>query len=63
VGRPHPRLGQVLVAVCTDPGDATALPAVARRLLPVSHRPRRWSVRQALPVTVTGKVDRARLAP
>ena len=63
VGRPHPRLGQVLVAVCTDPGDAAALPAVARRLLPVSHRPRRWSVREALPVTVTGKVDRARLAP
>ena len=58
VGRPHPRFGAVLVAVCTDPVDADALPAIARRTLPASHRPRRWSVIDALPVTAAGKVDR-----
>jgi acyl-coenzyme A synthetase/AMP-(fatty) acid ligase len=61
VGRPHPRLGAVLVAVCTDPADADALPAIARRTLPASHRPRRWSVIDALPVTVAGTVDRDRI--
>lgn len=61
VGRPHPRLGAVLVAVCTDAEDAGALPGIARRLLPASHRPRLWSVRAALPVTAAGKVDRAGL--
>ena len=58
VGRPHRRLGAVLVAVCTDPADAAALPAVARRALPASHRPRRWSVVETFPVTAAGKVDR-----
>jgi acyl-CoA synthetase (AMP-forming)/AMP-acid ligase II len=61
VGRQHPRLGAVLVAVCTDPADATALPAFARRVLPSSHRPRRWSVLGELPVTAAGKVDRDRI--
>ena len=62
VGRPHQRLGRVLVAVCTDPADAADLPAVARRVLPASHRPRRWSVLGELPVTAAGKVDRDRIA-
>jgi long-chain acyl-CoA synthetase len=61
VGRPHPRLGAVLVAICTDPVDADALPAIARRALPASHRPRRWFVVDALPVTAAGKVDRDRI--
>lgn len=61
VGRPHRRLGAVLVAVCTDPVDADALPAIARDALPASHRPRRWSVIDELPVTAAGKVDRDRI--
>lgn len=62
VGRPHRELGAVLVAFCTDPGDLEALPAIARRTLPASHRPRRWSRLDALPLTTAGKLDRARLA-
>ena len=62
IGRVHPRLGAVLVAVCTDPTDAATLPVVARRVLPASHRPRRWSVLGELPVTAAGKVDRDRIA-
>jgi long-chain acyl-CoA synthetase len=62
VGRPHPRLGAVLVAVCTDPGDAALLPVIARRELPASHRPRAWSVLAALPTTPAGKIDRDRIA-
>lgn len=61
VGRPHPRLGTVLVAVCTDPADVATLPAAARRVLPSSHRPRRWAVLAELPVTAAGKVDRDRI--
>ncbi|HEY5787001.1 MAG TPA: o-succinylbenzoate--CoA ligase [Microlunatus sp.] len=62
VGRPHQRLGMVLEAVCTDPADAADLGAIARRLLPASHRPRRWSVLGELPVTAAGKVDRDGIA-
>jgi long-chain acyl-CoA synthetase len=62
VGRPHPRFGAVLVAVCTDPVDAASLPAVARRELPLTHRPRAWSVMPELPVTPAGKLDRDRIA-
>jgi len=62
VGRSHPRLGAVLVAVCTDPVDVAALPVIARRVLPSSHRPRRWSLLAELPVTAAGKVDRDRIA-
>lgn len=62
VGRAHPRLGAVLVAVCTDPRDAGSLPSIARRELPASHRPRRWTTLDVLPLTGAGKVDRAALA-
>ncbi len=61
VGRTHQRLGTVLVAACTDPADAATLPGVARRELPASHRPRRWTVVESLPVTTAGKVDRDRI--
>lgn len=61
VGRPHPTLGMVLVAVCTDPRDTEALPSLARRELPPSHRPRHWSTIDALPTTAAGKIDRASL--
>ncbi len=62
VGRPHPRLGTVLVGVCTDPTDAQSLPVVARRELAPSHRPRAWSVLDRFPTTAAGKLDRARIA-
>lgn len=61
ISRPHPRLGAVLAAVCTDHVDADSLPAVARRELPASHRPRAWSVIPELPMTAAGKVDRRRI--
>ena len=61
VGRPHPRLGAVLVAVCTDQRDVQTLPAIARRELPASHRPRMWSRIEPLPLTAAGKVDRTAL--
>ena len=63
VGRPHPRLGAVVVAVCTDPADVRTLPALARRVLPPSHRPRSWSVLPVLPRTPAGKVDRRAVVP
>lgn len=62
VGRPHPRLGAVLVAVCTEASDLETLPAIARRELPAAHRPRAWSWVAELPSTAAGKIDRARLA-
>lgn len=61
VGRPHPRLGAVLVAVCTEPADLDTLPAIARRELPSSHRPRAWTLVDRLPVTPAGKLDRSRI--
>jgi long-chain acyl-CoA synthetase len=62
VGRPHPRLGAVLVAFCTEAADLESLPAVARRQLPTDHRPRAWSRVAELPRTAAGKLDRPRLA-
>lgn len=62
VGRPHAELGSVLVAFCTHAHDLEALPPIARRELPPSHRPRRWSQLETLPLTPAGKIDRARLA-
>lgn len=61
VGVPHPALGAVLATVATDPADLAALRDRARTL-PASHRPRRWEVRDALPLTAAGKVDRRALA-
>jgi acyl-coenzyme A synthetase/AMP-(fatty) acid ligase len=51
----------VLTVVVTDPDDVPGLRARARTL-PASHRPRRWEVRDALPLTEAGKVDRNTLA-
>lgn len=62
VGRPHTELGSVLVALCTDAHDLEALPTIARRELPASHRPRRWAHLDTLPLTPAGKLDRAKLA-
>lgn len=62
VGLPHPRLGAVLAAVCTDPEDAERLPGLARTVLPAAQRPRRWLLRPRPPRTSAGKVDRTALA-
>jgi amino acid adenylation domain-containing protein len=43
--------------------DVTALRAQARRLLPAYMVPQHWVVLASLPVTPSGKVDRARLPP
>lgn len=62
VGRPHAELGSVLVAFCTHADDLRTLPPIARAELPASHRPRRWSLVETLPLTPAGKVDRSALA-
>lgn len=62
VGRPHPRLGAVVVAVCTHASDLESLPRIARRELPSAHRPRVWSLVAELPRTAAGKIDRSRVA-
>ncbi|MDN5771296.1 MAG: AMP-binding protein [Microlunatus sp.] len=59
LGRAHPRLGQIVLAVCTDPADLLSLPVVARRELAPSHRPRAWSLTDRLPLTRHHKIDRA----
>jgi acyl-coenzyme A synthetase/AMP-(fatty) acid ligase len=69
-GWPHPRLGEVVVAVVvpqasgsTPAGDVTAA-ALSRacRQLSAAARPRRWLAASSLPRTSAGKVDRAALA-
>lgn len=62
VGVPHPRLGQVVGAVVPAPADAGRARAAARTVLPAAQRPRRWFLLPELPLTASGKVDRAALA-
>lgn len=66
VGAPHPDLGQAVVAVVAPrPGgafDADALLTDCRRELPAYMVPRRVEVRDVLPRTASGKIDRAGLA-
>jgi long-chain acyl-CoA synthetase len=72
VGWPHPRLGEVVVAVVVvqEVSGGSALPSVtgaaalsrACRDLPPAARPRRWLTAPSLPRTSAGKVDRAALA-
>jgi acyl-CoA synthetase (AMP-forming)/AMP-acid ligase II len=60
VGVPHPRLGQLVVAVLErSPGaDLAGVRAAARRLLRDQSLPRRWLVADRLPRTPGGKVAR-----
>lgn len=60
-GVPHPAMGELLAVAVTDESDRAALERYARERLPASHRPRRWYVVDALPLTDAGKLDRARL--
>jgi long-chain acyl-CoA synthetase len=62
VPQPHPRLGALVVAVCTDHDDLSALPRYARAALSGAYRPRRWLHLPDPPLTAAGKVDRAALA-
>lgn len=58
---PHPLLGSVLCAVTTA-DDRERLRGWARAHLDGARRPRRWVVRDALPTTPAGKLDRRALA-
>lgn len=61
LGMPHPDLGQVLCGVVTDVRLGPAMRRRAADVLEPSHRPRRWFVAPALPLTDAGKLDRPRL--
>jgi long-chain acyl-CoA synthetase len=60
VGLPDPRLGEVVTAVVTEPSDLEPVQVAASALTP-AQRPRRWEVVREIPVTGSGKPDRARL--
>ncbi|WP_347352311.1 long-chain fatty acid--CoA ligase [Intrasporangium sp.] len=60
-GLPHESLGEVLAVTVVDPADRARLQDAARRL-PATHRPRRWRIVGALPVTAAGKLDRGALS-
>jgi long-chain acyl-CoA synthetase len=62
VGVPHPRLGQVVAAVTTDPATAARIRATARTELAPAQQPRLWFSVPSFPVTAGGKVDRSTLA-
>lgn len=64
IGAPHPRLGQLVVAVLEPaPGaDLRGIRGAARRVLHGPSLPRRWLVTGALPRTPGGKVARHRVA-
>ena len=61
-GAPHARLGEVLVALVTDPADRPRLVESARESLPPAGRPRIWLHVPTLPVTGAGKLDRPAVA-
>lgn len=64
VGLPHEELGEVLVAAfAADVDTSTLIPTLrsAAQRLPGPMRPRAWFPLAALPRTMNGKIDRARL--
>lgn len=63
-GLPHPRLGQIVAAVVVlTPGtELGQIRRLARQQLSGPALPRRWVVREQLPVTAMGKLARAALA-
>ncbi len=62
IGVPHPRLGQVVGAVVTQPAAAARMRTVARTDLASAQQPRLWFVVPSLPVSPSGKVDRIALS-
>jgi long-chain acyl-CoA synthetase len=60
IGLPHTSLGGIVVAVLTDDRDQEAARSAAAEL--GSVRPLRWFVRDRLPLTPAGKIDRRTLA-
>lgn len=60
LGLEHATVGQILVAVLSDPGDRALARASARALRP-AERPRRWFVLPSWPTTEAGKLDRGAL--
>ncbi|SDB93501.1 Acyl-CoA synthetase (AMP-forming)/AMP-acid ligase II [Raineyella antarctica] len=60
VAVPEARLGEVVCCVTTS-HDLRAIRAWGRTHLIGARRPRRWLVRDVLPLTPTGKIDRAGL--
>jgi acyl-CoA synthetase (AMP-forming)/AMP-acid ligase II len=62
VGLPHPRLGQIVGAVTTDPAGLNRIRTAARTELAPAQRPRLWFSVPSFPVTASGKVDRSTLS-
>jgi long-chain acyl-CoA synthetase len=62
VGVPHPRFGQLVAAVSTDPAALAAARAAAAALLTPAQRPRLWFHLPRWPTTAAGKLDRAAVA-
>lgn len=61
LGVPHDVLGQALAVVLTSAADLQPVRAAARSSLTGARRPRVWFQIEELPLTDTGKVDRAAL--
>lgn len=62
VGVAHPRLGQLVAAVLTEPATVSGIRAVARAELAPAQQPRLWFSVPSFPVTASGKVDRTALS-
>ena len=62
VGVPHPRLGQLVAAVSTDPAALAAARTAAPAALAPAQRPRLWFSLDQWPTTAAGKLDRAAVA-
>ncbi|MCW2758338.1 MAG: hypothetical protein JWO46_2084 [Nocardioidaceae bacterium] len=57
-GVPRASVGEELAAAVTSEDDLARVRSAAREVLAPGHRPRRWLVVDAMPLTPAGKVDR-----
>jgi long-chain acyl-CoA synthetase len=62
VGIPHARLGQLVVAVSTDPAALADARTAAPAELTSAQRPRLWFSLDRWPLTTAGKLDRVAIA-
>lgn len=62
VGVPHPRFGQLVAAVGTDPAALAAARSAVGPELSAAQRPRVWLHLERWPVTAAGKLDRTEVA-